>query len=147
MVNYLVIFSVREYGYGRRVMSFKELTKYRMQLLKVLSEKEFSLDFHIFATEAVQDAQYISEEDAENVAKLIVDCVNAGDGEDEIIEKARFKVDYAKYVFGVKKALYGLGVEDGRVENLMSLYKEDLMNAFNHGWSAERVAENMNDDY
>ena len=68
-------------------MSFKELTKYRMQLLKVLSEKEFSLDFHIFATEAVQDAQYISEEDAENVAKLIVDCVNAGDGEDEIIEK------------------------------------------------------------
>ena len=65
-------------------MSFKELTKYRMQLLKVLSEKEFSLDFHIFVTEAVQDAQYISEEDAENVAKLIVDCVNAGDGEDEI---------------------------------------------------------------
>lgn len=98
-------------------MSFKELTKYRMQLLKVLSEKEFSLDFHVFATEAVQDAQYISEEDAEDVAKLIVDCVNAGDG------------------------------EDGRVENLMSLYKEDLMNAFNHGWSAECVAENMNDDY
>ena len=122
-----------------------------MQLLKELSEKEFSLDFHIFVTEAVQDAQYISEEDAENVAKLIVDCVNAGDGEDEIIEKARFKarfkVDYAKYVFGVKKALYGLGVEDGRVENLMSLYKEDLMNAFNHGWPAECVAENMNDDY
>lgn len=57
-------------------MSFKELTKYRMQLLKVLSEKEFSLDFHIFAMEAVQDAQYISEEDAENVAKLIEDCVN-----------------------------------------------------------------------
>lgn len=128
-------------------MSFKELTKYRMQLLKVLSENEFSADFHIFVTEAVKDAQYISEEDAENVAKLIVDCVNAGDGEDEIIEKARFKVDYAKYVFGVKKALYGLGVEDGRVENLMSLYKEDLMNAFNHGWSAESVAENMNDDY
>ena len=48
-------------------MSFKELTKYRMQFLKVLSEKEFSLDFHIFAMEAVQDAQYISEEDAENV--------------------------------------------------------------------------------
>ena len=92
-------------------MSFKELTKYRMQFLKVLSEKEFSLDFYIFAMEAVQDAQYISEEDAENVAKLIVDCVNAGDGEDEIIEKARLKVDYAKYVFGVKKALYGLGVE------------------------------------
>ena len=128
-------------------MSFKELTKYRMQLLKVLSEKEFSLDFHIFAMEAVQDAQYISEEDAENVAKLIVDCVNAGDGEDEIIEKAWFKVDYEKYVFGVKKALYGLGVEDGRVENLMSLYKEDLMNAFNHGWAAECGAENMNDDY
>lgn len=128
-------------------MSFKELTKYRMQLLKVLSENEFSADFHIFVAEAVQDAQYISEEDAENVAKLIVDCVNAGDGEDEIIEKARFKVDYTKYVFGVKKALYGLGVEDGRVENLMSLYKKDLMNAFNHGWSAECVAENMNDDY
>ena len=88
-------------------MSFKELTKYRMQLLKVLSENEFSADFHIFVTEAVQDAQYISEEDAENVAKLIVDCVNEGDGEDEIIEKDRFKVDYAKYVFGVKKALYG----------------------------------------
>ena len=86
-------------------MSFKELTKYRMQFLKVLSEKEFSLDFYIFAMEAVQDAQYISEEDAENVAKLIVDCVNAGDGEDEIIEKARLKVDYAKYVFGVKKAI------------------------------------------
>lgn len=126
-------------------MSFKELTKYRMQLLKVLTEKEFSLDFHIFAMEAVQDAQYISEEDAENVAKTIVDCVNAGDGEDEIIEKARFKVDYTKYVFGVKKALYGLGVKVGRVENLMSLYKEDLMNAFNHGWLAECVAENMND--
>lgn len=126
-------------------MSFNELTKYRMQLLKVLSENEFLADFHFFVTEAVQDAQYISEEDAENVAKLIVDCVNAGDGEDEIIEKARFKVDYAKYVFGVKKALYRLGVEDGRVENLMSLYKEDLMNAFNHGWSAECVAENMND--
>lgn len=119
----------------------------RNELLRALSEKEFSLDFHIFVTEAVQDTQYISEEDAENVAKLIVDCVNEGDGEDEIIEKARFKVDYAKYVFGVKKALYGLGVEDGRVENLMSLYKEDLMNAFNHGWSAECVAENMNDDY
>ena len=29
----------------------------------------------------------------------------------------------------------------------MSLYKEDLMNAFNHGWSAECVAKNMNDDY
>lgn len=119
----------------------------RNELLRALSEKEFSLDFHIFVTEAVQDAQYISEGDAENVAKLIVDCVNAGYGEDEIIEKARFKVDYEKYVFGVKKALYGLGVEDGRVENLMSLYKEDLMSAFNHGWSAECVAENMNDDY
>lgn len=119
----------------------------RKEPLRALSEKEFSLDFHIFVTEAVQDAQYISEEDAENVAKLIVDCVNEGDGEDEIIEKARFKVDYEKYVFGVKKALYGLGVEDGRVENLMSLYKEDLMKAFNHGWSAECVAENMNDDY
>lgn len=128
-------------------MSFNELTKYRMQLLKVLSENEFLADFHFFVTEAVQDAQYISEEDAENVAKFIVDCVNEGDGEDEIIEKARFKVDYEKYVFGVKKALYGLGVEDGRVENLMFLYKEDLMNAFNHGWSAECVAENMNDDY
>lgn len=57
-------------------MSFKELTKYRMQLLKVLSENEFSADFYIFVTEAVKDAQYINEEDAENVAKLIVDCVN-----------------------------------------------------------------------
>lgn len=37
-------------------MSFKELTKNRMQLLKVLSENEFSADFHIFVTEAVQDA-------------------------------------------------------------------------------------------
>ena len=50
----------------------------RNELLRALSEKEFSLDFHIFAMEAVQDAQYISEEDAENVAKLIVDCVNEG---------------------------------------------------------------------
>lgn len=97
-------------------MSFKELTKYRMQLLKVLSEKEFSLDFHIFATEAVQDAQYISEEDAENVAKLIVDCVNAGDGEDEIIEKARFKVDYAKYVFGVKRRFTGSASKTGALK-------------------------------
>ena len=127
--------------------SFKELTKCRMQLLKALSENEFSLDFHVFALEAVQDAQYVSEEDAESVAKLIADCVNAGDGEDEIIEKARFKVDYAKYVFGVKKALCGLGVEEERVENLMSLYDEDLMNAFNRGWTAEYVAENMNDEY
>ena len=51
-------------------MSFKELTKYRMQLLKVLSENEFSADFHIFVTEAVQDAQYISEEDAEKHTPL-----------------------------------------------------------------------------
>lgn len=42
----------------------------RKELLRALSEKEFSLDFHIFVTEAVQDAQYISEDDAENVANL-----------------------------------------------------------------------------
>ena len=61
-----------------------------------------------------------------------------------------FKFSFPLFPFAgspVKKALYRLGVEDGRVENLMSLYKEDLMNAFNHGWSAECVAENMNDDY
>ena len=97
-------------------MSFKELTKYRMQLLKVLSEKEFSLDFHIFAMEAVQDAQYISEEDAENVAKLIVDCVNTGDGEDEIIEKARFKVDYAKYVLALKRRFTGSASKTGALK-------------------------------
>lgn len=98
----------------------------RKELLRALSEKEFSLDFHIFVTEAVQVAQYISEEDAENVAKLIVDCVNAGDGEDEIIEKARFKVDYAKYVFGVKRRFTGSASKTGALKTLCPFTRKIL---------------------
>lgn len=97
-------------------MSFKELTKYRMQLLKVLSEKEFSLDFHIFAMEAVQDAQYISEEDAENVAKLIVDCVNAGDGEDEIIEKLGLRLITQSTFSALKRRFTGSASKTGALK-------------------------------
>lgn len=97
-------------------MSFKELTKYRMQLLKVLSENEFSADFYIFVTEAVQDAQYISEEDAENVAKLIVDCVNAGDGEDEIIEKLGLRLITQSTFSALKRRFTGSASKTGALK-------------------------------
>ena len=97
-------------------MSFKELKKYRMKLLKVLSEKEFSLDFHIFAMEAVQDAQYISEGDAENVAKLIVDCVNAGDGEDEIIEKLGLRLITQSTFSALKRRFTGSASKTGALK-------------------------------
>lgn len=125
--------------------NFKTLTRCRINLLKVLSEKEFSLDFHIEALEAVQDAQAFGEEAAEKVAKIIADAVLQGKSEDEIIEKARFNVDYGKYVFNVKKALERLDVAKNRIEKLMRLYEKDISDAFNRGWSPDNVAANMND--
>lgn len=88
----------------------------RKELLRALSEKEFSLDFHIFAMEAVQDAQYISEEDAENVAKLIVDCVNAGDGEDEIIEKLGLRLITQSTFSALKRRFTGSASKTGALK-------------------------------
>ena len=88
----------------------------RKELLRALSEKEFSLDFHIFVTEAVQDAQYISEGDAENVAKLIVDCVNAGDGEDEIIEKLGLRLITQSTFSALKRRFTGSASKTGALK-------------------------------
>lgn len=88
----------------------------RNELLRALSEKEFSLDFHIFVTEAVQDTQYISEEDAENVAKLIVDCVNAGDGEDEIIEKLGLRLITQSTFSALKRRFTGSASKTGALK-------------------------------
>ena len=88
----------------------------RNELLRALSEKEFSLDFHIFVTEAVQDTQYISEEDAENVAKLIVDCVNAGYGEDEIIEKLGLRLITQSTFSALKRRFTGSASKTGALK-------------------------------
>lgn len=119
----------------------------RKELLRALSENEFSADFHIFVTETLEDAEAVGEDFAENIASVIVQCINDGASEDETVEKSRFKYDFGKYVFDVKEALRRLDVKEWRIEKLIKLYDCDLLNAFNHGWSAEGVAENMNDNF
>lgn len=123
------------------------LKEKRKELLRALSENEFSEDFHIFVTETLEDAEALGEDFAENIASVIVQCINDGAGDDETVEKSRFKYDFGKYVFEVKEALRRLDVKEGRIEKLIKLYDGDLLNAFNRGWSAEGVAENMNDNF